>query len=168
VIIANKKKTPVYKIESDSDAISLGSSSDGENSSNVALVIADASTKAAALKKKTTPQQASSSSSSVSKKKTPPTPKTTSSSVAVVETPPINDSFEVILPPWLGSISNGCTVMVQMDPQDAATLDFEGVAGAIGRFEADDRGGMYTGPTLTLIPNHAEMVPSLTDATHSG
>ena len=53
-----------------------------------------------------------------------------------------NDSFDVILPPLLGSGNSGeCTVMIEVDPEDAALLDYEGISGAIGRFEADDRGG---------------------------
>jgi hypothetical protein len=33
------------------------------------------------------------------------------------------------------------TVIVQIDPEDSTTLDFTGAAGAIGRMEADERGG---------------------------
>ena len=56
--------------------------------------------------------------------------------------PAENDSFDIILPPLLGSGTNGeCNVMIQVDPEDAALLDYEGISGAIGRFEADDHGG---------------------------
>ena len=52
------------------------------------------------------------------------------------------DSFDVILPPLLGSGNSGeCTVMIEVDPEDAALFDYEGISGAIGRFEADERGG---------------------------
>ena len=33
-----------------------------------------------------------------------------------------------------------CTVMIQIDPEDATTLDFEGVSGAIGRLECHNNG----------------------------
>jgi hypothetical protein len=66
---------------------------------------------------------------------------------------PDNDTFDVILPPLLGSGNAGeCTVMIEVDPEDAALLDYEGISGAIGRFEADDRGGTLRslGPSAFL------------------
>jgi hypothetical protein len=59
---------------------------------------------------------------------------------------PENDSFDVILPPsFLGrAAADACTVMVEVGADDAALLDYEGISGAIGRLQADDRGGTYT------------------------
>jgi hypothetical protein len=56
------------------------------------------------------------------------------------------DSMDVVVPlSLLGEPTGGeCSLMVQIDPQDATRLDFEGQTGAIGRFESDDSGGeMY-------------------------
>jgi hypothetical protein len=51
-----------------------------------------------------------------------------------------DDSFDIIFPHQLGS--NGeCTILVQIDPQDSAALDFTGATGAIGRLETDNEGG---------------------------
>jgi hypothetical protein len=56
----------------------------------------------------------------------------------------IDDSFDIILPHQLGS--NGeCTILVQIDPQDSAALDFTGATGAIGRLETDNEGGKRRG-----------------------
>jgi hypothetical protein len=53
-----------------------------------------------------------------------------------------HDAFDIILPPNLVSNTNGeCTVLVQIDPDDAAALDFTGAVGAVGRMEADDERG---------------------------
>jgi hypothetical protein len=58
----------------------------------------------------------------------------------------------VILPPLLGSGNAGeCTVMIEVDPEDAALLDYEGISGAIGRFEADDRGGTLRSLALLVV-----------------
>ena len=52
------------------------------------------------------------------------------------------DSLDVIVPTALFEPTGGeCSMLVQIDPQDAALLDFEGAQGAIGRFEAEDTGG---------------------------
>ena len=40
--------------------------------------------------------------------------------------------------------SNECTVLVQVSPEDAPTLDFHGAGGAVGRFEVSDDTGMCT------------------------
>jgi hypothetical protein len=65
---------------------------------------------------------------------------------------PDNDTFDVILPPLLGSGNAGeCTVMIEVDPEDAALLDYEGISGAIGRFEADDRGGTLRSLALLVV-----------------
>jgi hypothetical protein len=34
-------------------------------------------------------------------------------------------------------------MLVQIEPQDATLLDFEGASGAIGRFESDENGSAY-------------------------
>ena len=53
-----------------------------------------------------------------------------------------HDAFDIILPPNLVSNTNGeCTVLVQIEPDDAAALDFTGAVGAVGRMEADDERG---------------------------
>lgn len=82
-----------------------------------------------------------------------------------------NDSMEeidVIIPPslWNSSTSGECTVMIQVEPEDAPTLEFHGASGAVGRFEADDSGvtmdikgfqysGMIQpGPTAMIISMH--------------
>eukprot|EP00980_Cylindrotheca_fusiformis_P027033 scaffold18525_cov190-Cylindrotheca_fusiformis.AAC.3 len=52
-----------------------------------------------------------------------------------------NDSFDVVIPPSLGTSTYGeCTLMIEVNPDDAAVLDYEGVSGAIGRFEANNQG----------------------------
>jgi hypothetical protein len=53
------------------------------------------------------------------------------------------DSLDVIIPTSLLAEPTGgeCSMLVQIDPRDAALLDFEGAQGAIGRFEAEDTGG---------------------------
>lgn len=52
-------------------------------------------------------------------------------------------SMDVVVPlSLLGETTGGeCSLMVQVDPQDANLLDFEGQTGAIGRFESDASGG---------------------------
>ena len=37
--------------------------------------------------------------------------------------------------------SNECTVLVQVNPEDASTLDFHGAGGAVGRFEVNENAG---------------------------
>lgn len=52
------------------------------------------------------------------------------------------DAYDIVLPSNLINISNGeCTLLVQIDPDDAVTLDFTGAMGAVGRMEADDDRG---------------------------
>jgi hypothetical protein len=56
----------------------------------------------------------------------------------------VQDAFEIIIPASLmaeNSISGECSILIQIEPQDAALLDFEGASGAIGRFESDEKGG---------------------------
>jgi hypothetical protein len=51
------------------------------------------------------------------------------------------DAYDIVLPPNLmHSCSNSgeCTVLVQIDPNDAYNLDFTGAVGVVGRMEADD------------------------------
>jgi hypothetical protein len=52
-------------------------------------------------------------------------------------------SMDVVVPTALLAESTGgeCSLLVQIDPQDATRLDFEGQTGAIGRFEAGDTAG---------------------------
>ena len=53
-----------------------------------------------------------------------------------------DDPIDLILPSNVGSALSGeCTVMIEVDPSDAALLDYEGMSGAIGRLEADETGG---------------------------
>mmetsp|Transcript_21131 Transcript_21131/g.29853 ORF Transcript_21131/g.29853 Transcript_21131/m.29853 type:complete len:202 (-) Transcript_21131:33-638(-) len=67
--------------------------------------------------------------------------KDSSSPSSVTDLPPVCDSVDVVLPPSLFSSSGGeCSVLVQVEPEDALVLDFEGSQGAIGRFEADGDG----------------------------
>ena len=55
------------------------------------------------------------------------------------------DSFDVVIPPMIanGNAGGECTIMVEVDPEDAAILDYEGISGAIGRFEANEQGSKY-------------------------
>jgi hypothetical protein len=48
------------------------------------------------------------------------------------------NSIDVLVPTsMLNNTSTGeSSVLIQIDPRDARNLDFEGAAGAIGRFEA--------------------------------
>jgi hypothetical protein len=88
------------------------------------------------------------------------------------------DSYEVTIPPnFLGHASNSsaagpCLVMVQVDPEDAAVLDFEGASGAIGRFEAnpagivvDLKGCQYQG---SILPGPTAMVVGFTSSVGFG
>lgn len=64
--------------------------------------------------------------------------------------PSENDSFDVVLPPLIGTANAGdCTLMVEVRPEDASILDYEGMSGAIGRFEANQHGGKFR--TLLLL-----------------
>jgi hypothetical protein len=49
------------------------------------------------------------------------------------------DQMKILFPTGIGP--GECTVLVQINPEDALTLDFTGATGAIGRLEADDTGG---------------------------
>jgi hypothetical protein len=50
------------------------------------------------------------------------------------------DNYDVVIPPNFGS--NGeYTLLVQIDPEDSASLDFTGAVGAIGRLETVAEGG---------------------------
>jgi hypothetical protein len=80
-----------------------------------------------------------------------------------------NDSFDVVLPlNLLGNDANvsstgTCSVLIQVDPNDAKLLDFEGVTGAIGRFESTEngivldlkgcqyQGSLLPGPTALVV-----------------
>jgi len=42
----------------------------------------------------------------------------------------------------LGSNQAECTVLLQVDPEDASTFDVDGASGAIGRLEVDGEGGV--------------------------
>ena len=59
------------------------------------------------------------------------------------------DLWDIVWPYRNGLIGNPgeCTVLLQIDPEDASTLDMEGVSGAIGRLEVDGDGGE---PTLDV------------------
>ncbi|CAJ1902810.1 unnamed protein product [Cylindrotheca closterium] len=80
--------------------------------------------------------------------------------------PPENDSFDVVLPSLLGTANAGeCTLMVEVSPEDARLLDYEGMSGAIGRFEAnhhgvivDLKGNRYHG---SILPGPTAMVVNL-------
>ena len=58
----------------------------------------------------------------------------------------IQDSFDIIIPASLlteSTTTGECSILVQIEPQDATLLDFEGASGAIGRFESDENGSAY-------------------------
>jgi len=77
--------------------------------------------------------------------------------------------------------SNECTVLVQVNPEDASTLDFHGAGGAVGRFEVNEnavimdlkgfqyQGKLEAGPTCLMGSMHPLMgermikVESITD-----
>ena len=82
----------------------------------------------------------------------------------------IEDSFAVVLPSsWAAAGQpppGDCGVLIQVDPEDAALLDYEGTSGAIGRFEAgpngivlDLKGRQYHG---SLLPGPTVMMVALT------
>lgn len=62
--------------------------------------------------------------------------------------------------------SNECSVIVQVTPQDAPTMDFHGAGGAVGRFEVNDdtvtmdlkgfqyQGALQAGPTCIIASMH--------------
>lgn len=80
-----------------------------------------------------------------------------------------DDSFAVVLPTsWMATGQpppGDCNVLIQVDPEDAARLDYEGTSGAIGRFEAgpcgiilDLKGRQYQG---SLLPGPTAMMVAL-------
>ena len=50
------------------------------------------------------------------------------------------DAYDIRMPANINNNNNNgeCTILVQIDPSDAAHLDFTGAVGVIGRFEADE------------------------------
>lgn len=77
----------------------------------------------------------------------------------------VSDSLDILVPTSLGNIAGECTVLVELQPDDAALLDFEGSTGAIGRFQVDSegivldlKGSQYRG---TLLPGPTVMMASL-------
>lgn len=79
----------------------------------------------------------------------------------------VKDTLDVVLPPLIGTGNSGeCSLLIQVEPDDAARLDYEGVTGAIGRFEAGDhgivldlKGRQYQG---SLLPGPTAMLVGLT------
>ena len=73
------------------------------------------------------------------------------------------DSFDVLLPSTLFGNDATCSVMIQVDHDDAKLLDYDGVSGAIGRFESTDngivldlkgcqyQGSLLPGPTALVV-----------------
>lgn len=81
----------------------------------------------------------------------------------------MEDSYTVLLPSsWAASGQpppGDCNLLIQVDPEDAAPLDYEGTSGAIGRFEAgpngivlDLKGRQYHG---SLLPGPTAMLVAL-------
>mmetsp|Transcript_14840 Transcript_14840/g.22669 ORF Transcript_14840/g.22669 Transcript_14840/m.22669 type:complete len:181 (-) Transcript_14840:57-599(-) len=76
-----------------------------------------------------------------------------------------DDSFDIVIPTALLDTPNDCTVIVQIHPDQASHLDFEGQSGAIGRFEASlvekslifdfkgyqYKGVLHPGPTCATV-----------------
>lgn len=54
-----------------------------------------------------------------------------------------DDHWDLVWPCRNGVVGNpgDCTVLLQIDPENATTLDMEGASGAIGRLEVDGDGG---------------------------
>jgi hypothetical protein len=77
----------------------------------------------------------------------------------------VHAPMKVIIPTSLSAEPTGgeCSILVQIGPEDATLLDFEGAQGAIGRFEADDsgvtldlkgyqyHGKIHSGPTALVL-----------------
>mmetsp|Transcript_3838 Transcript_3838/g.5028 ORF Transcript_3838/g.5028 Transcript_3838/m.5028 type:complete len:209 (+) Transcript_3838:185-811(+) len=79
------------------------------------------------------------------------------------------------------SAGNDCNLLVQVNPDDASTLDFHGASGAVGRFEVNDdvvtmdfkgfqyQGVINPGPTALIATMHPKIgenvikVESITD-----
>ena len=77
----------------------------------------------------------------------------------------VGDSLDILVPTSLGNNAGECTVLVELQPDDAALLDFEGSTGAIGRFQVDSegivldlKGSQYRG---SLLPGPTVMMASL-------
>ena len=99
--------------------------------------------------------------------KSPTSPKKKSSpkKMKKAERNTISNSLELLVPPTLGNASGECSVLVQIDPEDSATLDFEGTTGAFGRFQVnsegiilDLKGSQYQG---NILPGPTAMIASL-------
>jgi hypothetical protein len=155
---------------SSSDGRSLSGTSDNEDSSWGDLTGVEEGTKPASAPKAigaSTPVTSSNTdevkTSKAKKASAPLTEKTTAI------TPPGNDEFTMVLPSsWMttGNPPPGeCNLLIQLDPEDAKRLDYEGVSGAIGRFEAGDsgilldlKGHQYQG---SILPGPTAMIVSL-------
>ena len=108
---AGKKPPPKTKVKKSETIVHVGDNSMGEESPD-------------SIKKATKPKKEK----RASKKRSP--------LIEEEERP----SYDIVLPSNLGN--NGeCTVLVQIDPEDAVGLDFVGAVGAIGRMETDEEGG---------------------------
>jgi hypothetical protein len=71
-----------------------------------------------------------------------------------------DDSFDILIPT---SFATESSVLIQIHPQDASKLDFEGLSGAVGRFEASPdsllldfkgfqyQGTLHPGPTCMAL-----------------
>lgn len=77
----------------------------------------------------------------------------------------VSNSLDIIVPASLGNTTGECTVLVELQPDDANLLDFEGSTGAIGRFQVDSegivldlKGSQYRG---RLLPGPTAMIASL-------
>ena len=77
----------------------------------------------------------------------------------------VSNSLDILVPSSLGNATGECTVLVELHPDDAALLDFEGSTGAIGRFQVDSegivldlKGSQYRG---SLVPGPTAMIASL-------
>mmetsp|Transcript_5144 Transcript_5144/g.7530 ORF Transcript_5144/g.7530 Transcript_5144/m.7530 type:complete len:202 (-) Transcript_5144:1515-2120(-) len=90
--------------------------------------------------------------------------KESSSPSTVTDVPPVRDSVDVVLPPSLfSSGGDECSILIQVEPEDALVLDFDGSQGAIGRFETGDdgvvldlkgnqyEGKIHPGPTAMVL-----------------
>lgn len=66
------------------------------------------------------------------------------------------ESMDMVVPLSLLAEPTGgeCSLMVQIDPQDATRLDFEGQTGVVGRFESDDTGGEQQGLSVKASSSH--------------
>lgn len=159
----NSQDSDVYSIE---DTSSYEEFSSDDEDSIIALSKLPA-TKSDKGKKNT-------AKNSAEKKKTTPSPKLKDTNIGKVDENDkkketkvnANSALDVILPPSLltGAVGE-CTLMIQVDPDDAALLDYEGISGAIGRFEADGQGVVldlkglqYSG---SILPGPTAMVVGL-------